>query len=1193
MNQVISGNVYNNKPVLNSTGWMTKRDSYAYPGILGTGNLTAQLPAIVHAQDYLLNYYYDIELMSEYILTPGDVLYNPTDRIASTILRVDYISDYYPLLMYRFFTARDIGSNFNQYTCRVVSVSDIQRVIDYKLQADSKNYYYFSDNNEWVVYHTFDEESYYGNRFYPTLGSVSCYDEDDSEIHPTDILFYPECISNGIFEGAKTIVKWASNQSGKVCFNPGFSNQEARDQSRLILPVSRHNWNGLECNVTIPTDFRATAINIIEPFMTVDALDNGNIVEHALVYHSVPNLTDTRMSQALHYGNVKIKADKRFFNALNDKIESKSVNTDILNVITLGANNQWELVDVVNNIYSFMEIQGSNHASFSGSKVFLNAMNITPSTPGYENFDLDMYQDGYIINGIQYRHMIVDNIGWVYDPDAPYKYQLKFYVHSSYDPNMSYFYAPTNMFTGGSIDLYDKIISIDKYEPLRPLVKVDGVDGYLKIVSKSKSNPVTQVTDGKFEAEYVLEFPCAPGSTFIRGITGGSAVGMENQFVFHSDFIPRQKTAQDTLDDQFYYRNCQIFFPQSFVRAGGFTKEFNERLSYNMEQSFTSTVLAENGFQTYAYRRNAGGYEQSADKTIIGKTPIKYPTNVVYRNIIPNKLESRSDSFFIEILANDFKDMRLFVLYRNDKWKYDRSKFESISGRENPAYIFEIDSNALINDYSEHFKTMPTLPDVKRWFDAYCRGFAYMNNNSYTDRILPSESTSELVLDIWDNMSAIGTKYDGVVNVVLEGGQLKIKWVSGDKFLERRFLENNIVQVMDSSGVYQDFIIASFVDDETIITSGTTQIQYGKYKYETHSSYSFYQDIVYEGGNWRSITPSANDSVAVTNAQYINDYKTFKFGGETVVGATAKIKKYFDLRSKFGPFQATEFTEIAQADGSIVSASDIIPLTLQGFTSGYGSTGTQCKFNGHTSYLLNDTSVSDLDKYSMCYVIEKGFVSEAPDNVAGVQFTIPAPSLSNASFEIGIGYNGGNFRIRTVFFDGTMTVNETIAASYDAYDKDMYVMIVKNGSTYTITASAGYNNPISLTVNLPSVRTSHSALKINNLYYIGTFNPWSMNKFYMFNRELSFSECLSFIRDGSGQDFTGADRYIDENKKMYFRARVARGRQFNVRKNSSIYDVFANGKPPSWSTGAIDPSAVVRTENISTFGLDYFRVESL
>lgn len=153
--------------------------------------------------------------------------------------------------------------------------------------------------------------------------------------------------------------------------------------------------------------------------------------------------------------------------------------------------------------------------------------------------------------------------------------------------------------------------------------------------------------------------------------------------------------------------------------------------------------------------------------------------------------------------------MRLFVLYRNDKWRYDRDKFESVSGRENPSYIFEIDVETMLLDFSDKFKDYPTLPDVKRWFTAYCRGFAHIASEDYTTKV--PEPDSELVLEIWD-----------------------------------------------------------------IVT-----------------------------GNWRSITPSKNDDIVIEPDEeagieppvYINEYRTFKFGGETVVSDSVKIKKYFDLKA--------------------------------------------------------------------------------------------------------------------------------------------------------------------------------------------------------------------------------------------------------------------------------------------------------
>jgi hypothetical protein len=1267
----------NHKPMIQGIAWHTKRSSML---INGFGNIVSKRPFATNEYVAAITYpYYDLPIT--YGDYSGYILYNTTDNILTTIISTEDLGTGYV----RVYVENNIGILGIHF--KIVEEPPITRVIDYKLQADSKNFYYFSDDNEWVVYHTFDEESYYGNRFYPTIGAVACYDENDSEIHPTDILFYPECIKDGVFEGAKTIIKWASNQSGKVCFNPGFSNEEAKDQSRLIVPVSRYAWGsvfeaipeGVACMVKIPRDFRSTGVNNIEPFMTVDAIDNGNIVEYAFVYHDVVNPGDDRVQQGLHYGNIKIRADKRFFAALDTKIDNKTqVNTDILNVITIGSNSQWDLVNPTTAMRVFLNedfsVQNGYHANDSSSdwfRYFIYKSTIVSANPvGIENIDWALYNND---------KLYIDNIGWSYDPDSTYKYQMKLYVHGVM-PGTSEIELSTTSFTDIPFDT--KIISIEKYETFKPLVKVSGLDGYLKIVNKSKSHPIVQVPGGKFEAEYVLEFPSTRGSYYIRSDIG--SYGVANQFVLPEDLIIRQETASDTQRDidagrynwhNHYYRYCQIFYPESIVKAGGFYQEFNERYVYNIHDSFTTAVLAESDFRTSAYRRNVGGYEQSSDKLLIGKRAIQYPDNVVYRNVVPNRLDSYEEGYLIEVLLdqNDsppLVDMRLFILNRNDKWRYNISKYESVSGRENPTYVMEIDSTALLNDYSASFKTIPTLPDMKRWFTAYCRGFAYMENNDYTERVMPTTSSSELVLDIWDNNSVIGTKflgtasamcyegvarYNGGYELVFISGDLwnsadfkhgdtfyvngvpaliegiaysdatgrtiwiqntiavpagsvsykrytkRITWTSGDKFLSRRFLEGLSLYLKDPTGstqipagsgiMYRPFSIGSVVDDEYIlavadITSKLTNVEY------------VLQDTIYEGGNWRSITPSANDSVVIPGSQYINDYRIFKFGGETVVDEMSKIKRYFDLKSTFGPYQTTEFSEVQQS--GIISQNESIPLTMFGFSgAGYGSDGAQCNFNPG-SYLYNDTDILGLDNYSMCFVVAPGF-NDGVYN-AGIQFEDTTTFPGTAYCMFGFRYESGIRRF-------TIVSNANFGWSSEPFDRKesygqltdaTYVMITKSGNTYTMYACMGHNDILSFSRNMYNQIPGFTSnrIMINNILY-GTNLDWSMMKFYMFNRILSTGEFLSFMRDGTGQDLTGADRYIDENGKIYFRSRISRARDFNVRKNSALFDTFwrkstqSNDGPPSWSTGAIDPSAVQRTENLSIFGLDYFRVESL
>ena len=76
------------------------------------------------------------------------------------------------------------------------------------------------------------------------------------------------------------------------------------------------------------------------------------------------------------------------------------------------------------------------------------------------------------------------------------------------------------------------------------------------------------------------------------------------------------------------------------------------------------------------------------------------------------------------------------------------------------------------------------------------------------------------------------------------------------------------------------------------------------------------------------------------------------------------------------------------------------------------------------------------------------------------------------------------------------------------------------------------------------------------------------------------------------------ERYISENK-IYFRVRVRRAAQYNIRKDTVSSDILMNGGSVvsgmgPWSVGGVmDPALVVKSEEVSTLGIDYFKIESV
>lgn len=954
--------------------------------------------------------------------------------------------------------------SFTWKICNMPSTA--KRILDYKIQIDSKNYYYFSESTEWVFYHSFNEESYYGNRFYPVLGHVICYDENDQEIIPSDILYYPGTIKDGSFEGAKVIIQWAGKMSGKACFNPCFTADEQYDQSRLILNISRYqmeasgnayriggtyNQSGLTGinYANVERTHRSTGVVTTEPYMTVDAVSNGKMIEYKLISDS---------DAIYHKSKVRIKSDIAYHKELDRLIHSGEKNPDILNCAIFESNTLSDLMDWTQ---FFGYTIGTGAHSGRSSLRYLSTSAYYTGT--YISFDLptaEPYPDGFAV---------IDNIGFSYNSEDPnYKYRIYVYIHSKRYTTSEFIGwcwatlgLPYNTYRPGG----NMVIKDGEY--YTPLLKIPGMNGYAKLIKRQDANP-TVTSDGKYEADYILEFPSCIGTAQVR----------QDLTLWDGDYVPGQ-----------------IFFPTSYIKAGARTAEINEREELDWDRLFTHNSLFMSDFESTTYRRNYGGGVKPAN--ILRRDAIEYPSNCVYRKIIPNEIKflnnSGSISMNVEILSGmsggysaippNF-DMKLMIYYSNKKWKYNQDKYESYSGRENPSYVFEIDANTMMNDYSQNFKTSPSLPDIKRWFTAYCRGYAKTGWHVDMSRIASADSHSEQVLDVWDNHLA----------------------------------------------------------------------------------------------NWRSMTPAAFDMFRETGAVYINDYRNFQFGMDKVSQTTNKSKKYFDFRSSVSPEVTFEFDGALQYVGDIPPNTGNMTLTLNGFSSGTGVVGGQCIFNyaiNPNPYLsIGDSWALDPEaSWTMCYKVKLGNGERfTPLKIGSTRFSIIRNDGAPSTFKL---------------YAGSAASSDQIVLGPSSLTDYFYIMIVKNGTVFTMTAYySTYINDVKTLGIVQDITGSVTATIGEKLF--STTQAY-LDKFYVFNKPVSYIDFNHYINGYT--DTSDFARYVDDDGKIRFRYRIFRYTPYGIRKFTKDTDRLVQARP-EWSTGEISWIGM-REENIRVIGLDYFRAESV
>jgi hypothetical protein len=639
-----------------------------------------------------------------------------------------------------------------------------ERTFDYKIQVDHKNFFYFQNSLEWVVYYT-RTESFNGNDLKPYFGALICYNENNEEITPAEIQYFPDVFVNGKIEPAKIIIKWLIPTSGKCAFNTGNVTGSVNDQSRLIFHICKYMMS--LTNIGNTTIFKSVDGNVIydgidldternkrhyatvmtEPYLTTKAINNGAVVNYKFIdrYSNDVHYTD-EADYLTHPGMyLKIKCSLDTIKELDRLISVESYNTDIIDTVIV-KNPKANFVLTSGVYYKNFNEDSNTFYRRQDDGVFDLLYNrfgeISIPTAKHANLVIPTWiddQDNYYSSGKMkiagigyYTDTIVDDYGYITGENE---------YAAIYCTN----YLPDAAIIESQLDFLNNpsacVLRTNRNEKFKPLLKLNGINGYIKILNKNKHFTMVQANDGQYEVVYNIEFPYCPGS--------------------HSE---RYK-----MDFSDGYQITQILYPESYISAGSneisseihsFSDFTNDRYILENNSAFTYTSFAGSGHPEFnvlnpitAWYKNGGGFLDNGKMT---KEFITYPNNRILKNIYPAMISSEiSELSYLPYACNyqiitkgvlDFKDYQLFVLADNKKWAYD-NKYESYIGRENPSYVFSIDATSLYNDYTKNQKDNAYMPDIKRWLYAYAKSFAVVNSN-------PSES--DIVIDIWDQKSKLG-----------------------------------------------------------------------------------------------------------------------------------------------------------------------------------------------------------------------------------------------------------------------------------------------------------------------------------------------------------------------------------------------------------------------------------------------------
>jgi len=790
---------------------------------------------------------------------------------------------------------------------------NIERVVDYKIQVDHKNFFYFNEDAEWVVYHSLSGSSYVKD-YYPTTGFVVCYDQNDNEIHPDNIMYMPQTISQGAYEPAKIIIKWAYKQAGKCCFNPGYPLDEKGDQSRLIYRICRRMFTQVGDKFIIKTPYygegidfekernkRSTAIVTTDPYMITTPISNGKLINYKFIDDNGNNITNDNEWNRTKPLYLKIKSDKSVLNEIKSLLNSDNKNTDIYNVLHISdPSASFKSGSGYNNFYNGLE------SYYNRQNIYLNDYRLSGDGYGYFyipigseyssfiNFDKDNYFDG-----TNYR-IKIDSMGSYNDSDG--NPITTIYCHNVYKDEDGYstYYTPFNY---NNPDLFNNTIRIDKNEIVTPMLKLDKMNGYIKILKEKNGVVTTKTNDGFYEMTYIVEFPYSIGSTDTR---------------LDFNFVDYEKT--------------QILMMNSYINCGSDPSEKNIRNRFSCNDSFTTYDVVEKNGNIVTYRKDNGG--GIYDLISSSKNKIEYPKQLTYNKIIPNLISSTSNSttdylekYQVEFISTVNEDIEFSVLIDNRKWRFDKDRHESYISRENPAYIFSIDVSTLYNDYTKYQKENACIPDMKRWVHAYVKGFGYtMLSDGF--HLASSISQSDLVIDIWDNASLISTNnrsgnWRKISPDIYEDNQ-----IPGELLYETAMVVGSTSEVGGSSTTNLWKItfnaLTTYVPESLKTGNITNMMLYN----ETRNLYGRIVRTYYSGSTleifMRTSVIGVGDKIKVYKpVRYINKYKPFMIdSGETygdilTDSSFSFLKKYLDIRHVGTDLEYTDYKRYVDSDNRV------------------------------------------------------------------------------------------------------------------------------------------------------------------------------------------------------------------------------------------------------------------------------------
>ena len=621
-------------------------------------------------------------------------------------------------------------------TINEIDPSHVQKLLDYKIALDIKPPYrgtlYSYDD---VVCGTDDYDPQVPFVTFVTSRWYNIHPELNNDGYSNILSFYPEIKDAGRVIPKKIYSYFTNHNSDdpiKMLINPGVHLKEPDDQSRFSFSAckymfmkSAHEFGYKYVLKTMDGDLvmtegididternrRHSAVVMTQPYMVTRPIADGQIVDFKFIDTDGKPIKYANISQFYRWPGMilQIKAPYPFIKALDDKLNEREYNDDIIHTVqiqTPDPNNFFSSDEFYDNFSYYMMVarQDACLDDLIGGVVGIGKRKMfwIPDLATTGLYDDDQMK----VAGMGFGTEILPNGSWVHFVNM---YCSNYTPVSSYAPN-TITPMPNSVSQLCTYTSYDKV---QEGELFRPMLKLPGINGYIKIVQRNSAFKVSKAPDGEYVVTYTVEFPFCPGSASERAVmdfTGG-------------------------------YKKTQVYCKHSYVKAGSHKlyddvyDADNDRYIYIGDDSFTFSTINLNladysdiEYDGFVYPAHLVTHEKPFDYLGLIR-PKEDEFNYMGTYVMELPLNTHLDP----VPEHPAHDMRLNVLIDNRIWKFGE-RYSSYIGRENPTYIADIDISTLKETFNH--KMFNGVPDKKRWLYSYFSGFANMSYPEYNKNTL-------------------------------------------------------------------------------------------------------------------------------------------------------------------------------------------------------------------------------------------------------------------------------------------------------------------------------------------------------------------------------------------------------------------------------------------------------------------------